>query len=108
MKTLYAIMWTIGVSGSPGDFDLLVEHYKFQGKMLKFQYGAFNPEDIELIKQWVNDNPNFNSEDILLNHSGSQSGNYKHLLAQLHDLGKYSSVKTPLSYGETSNTLNQR
>ncbi|MEC8459017.1 MAG: hypothetical protein VXY91_06385 [Bacteroidota bacterium] len=84
---------------SPGDFDLLVEHYKFQGKMLKFQYGAFNPEDIELIKQWVNDNPNFSSEDILLNHSGSQSGNHKHLLAQLHDLGVTQPVKTPLSYG---------
>ena len=85
---------------SPGDFNLLVEHYQFQGEMLKFQYGAFNPEDIELVKQWVVANPDFSSEDILLNHSGSQSGNHRHLLAQLHDLGVTQPVRTPLSYGD--------
>ena len=43
-------MWTIGVSG-PGDFELLTKYYDFQGEMLKFQYGAFNPADIELVKK---------------------------------------------------------
>ena len=85
---------------SPGDLKLLVEHYQFQGEMLKFQYGAFNPEDIEVVQQWVGANPDFRSEDILLNHSGSQSGNHKHLLALLDELGINQSIRTPLSYGD--------
>ena len=87
---------------SPGDYQLLVDNYGFKGKMLKFQYGAFNPADIELVKTWVGNNPDYQSKTILLNHSGSQSGNHKHLLGKLRDLGVEQMVKTPLSYGDTS------
>jgi hypothetical protein len=85
---------------SPGDFELLTKHYGFRGKMLKFQYGAFNPADIELVKEWVAQHPDFTSNNILLNHSGSQSGNHKHLLAKLSTFGLDAKVKTPLSYGD--------
>ena len=94
---------------SPGDFELLTKHYGFQGQMLKFQYGAFNPADIELVKQWVSAHPEFSSGQILLNHSGSQSGNHKHLLAKLDTFGLEAKVKTPLSYGDKqhiADTLN--
>ncbi len=85
---------------SPGDFDLLKKHYGFQGTMLKFQYGAFNPDDIELVKKWVDDHPEYSSQQILLNHSGSQSGNHKFLLKKLSQFNVVQSVKTPLSYGD--------
>jgi hypothetical protein len=53
-----------------------------------------------LIKKWVAKNSDFASTDILLNHSGSQSGNHKHLLAKLNAFGLDAKVKTPLSYGD--------
>jgi hypothetical protein len=87
---------------NPGDFELLTKYYHFQGKMLKFQYGAFNPEDIEWVKHWVKRHNNNSSNQILLNHSGSQSGNHKHLLKILAEIGVNQPVISPLSYGDQS------
>lgn len=87
---------------NPGDFELLTANYHFKGEMLKFQYGAFKPEDIEWVKQCYKQPNNFCSNQILLNHSGSQSGNHKHLLKILSEIGTTQPVKAPLSYGDPS------
>lgn len=87
---------------NPGDFKLLNKFYPFQGKMLKFQYGAFNPQDIEWVKEWVKQHKNNISNQVLLNHSGSQSGNHKHLLRVLAMAKINQPVITPLSYGDQS------
>jgi len=90
---------------NPGDFELLKKFYPFQGKMLKFQYGAFNPEDIEWVKQWVRQHNKNTSNQVLLNHSGSQSGNHKHLLKILAKIGVAQPIITPLNYGDQSHII---
>jgi hypothetical protein len=83
-----------------GDYELLVKYYDFQGQMIKFQYGAFNPADIELVKSWMKDHPGKETNQILLNHSGSRSGNHKYLLKLLNSFALTQPIKAPLSYGE--------
>ena len=88
---------------SPGDYQLLTTHYSSRAKMIRFQYGAFNPADIDLVKNWPHTPPNPGAPlKILLNHSGSQSGNHRHLLGKLRPLLQPGQAEliVPLSYGD--------
>lgn len=88
---------------NPGDYELLVEHYHSQAKMLRFQYGAFNPSDIDLVKQKrLEKGDNSTTLKVILNHSGSSSGNHHHLIEKLASLWSNESqveLTVPLSYG---------
>lgn len=89
-----------------GDFELLRRHYRFSGTMLPFQYGAFNPEDVAQVQRWVKEGGQPTEGKLLLNHSGSQSGNHKHILTLLKRAFKDEQgplplhIVAPLSYGD--------
>ncbi len=90
---------------NPGDFQLLEKYIGTRAEMLRFQYGAFNRSDIDTVLELRGKHPKGSSTSILLNHSGSSSGNHNHLLHLIHS--KLSNTKeleilAPLSYGDAN------
>lgn len=92
---------------NPGDYELLQKYYGSNAKMLRFQYGAFNPSDIVKVKQRRGEDRKGGSDSVkvLLNHSGSTSGNHHHLLNRLSELWQDKDgmeLIAPLSYGDSN------
>lgn len=87
---------------NPGDFELLRRYFPTRATLKFFQYGAFNSQDIELVANAQKTTSNGHLPRILLNHSGSQSGNHIHIMKKLRGLDSKMEIIAPLSYGDTA------
>jgi hypothetical protein len=84
---------------SLGDFALLKQHYSPPAEMLRFQYGAHRPEALREL------NPSLSGGDrlrLMMNHSGSTSGNHIHLLKKYLGDKEGLEVVATLSYGNSA------
>lgn len=88
---------------NPHDFELLQRHYGSSAQLLRFQYGAFQQSELDGILEIDADKKDSGKIKLLLNHSGSVSGNHHHLIELLDtfDLNsKDMELVAPLSYGD--------
>ena len=85
------------------DFKLLKQHYKTNASFVPFIYSTFGIDEVKLVPKQTK------PPKILVNHSGSRSGNH---LTILHELKRIKeklpkeSLLVPLSYGNPENISN--
>lgn len=85
-----------------GDFQLFEKAYKTNARFEFFQYGAYLQSDIDFITQSLPTDSVKESLDILVNHSGTRSGNHLDLLRRLQSSITVSNLHlhAVLSYGD--------
>lgn len=85
-----------------GDFQLFEKAFETNARFEFFQYGAYLQSDIDFVTQLLHADSDKESLDILVNHSGTRSGNHLDILRRLQ---RSNTVSNPhlhaiLSYGD--------
>ena len=84
-----------------GDFDLFKKHFQSNAHFKFFQYGSFSKSEIEYVKNVSDKNSTDQNLRILLNHSGTRSGNHLEIIEVLRAQDDGKMVMHPiLSYGD--------
>jgi hypothetical protein len=85
-----------------GDFQLFKKAFKTNARFKFFQYGAYLKSDIDFVTQSLHTDSDKESLDILVNHSGTRSGNHIDILKRLKSSNKDSRphLHAVLSYGD--------
>ncbi|MEY2964167.1 MAG: hypothetical protein RL754_1428 [Bacteroidota bacterium] len=86
---------------NPGDFELLCANFPNNATFTFFQYGAYDRSDIEFSLE-LQKPPREGQIKVLVNHSGTQSGNHHFLIDQLCGTSESAKLEihAPLSYGD--------
>lgn len=88
---------------NPGDFDLLTSAFATKATFRFFQYGAYLESDIDFVKSVRKTTGERTALNILVNHSGTRSGNHLDILDRIDRkvLGEGHQLHATLSYGDT-------
>ena len=85
-----------------GDFDLFQNAFNTEARFIFFQYGADLESDIQYVKSVETAAAQKDTLQILVNHSGTRSGNHLHILSKIKEEVQQAghSVHSILSYGD--------